>query len=86
MSVASTLGVLTKSLPRLLLVAGIGLTLLVLTISIPRIYWAWNFSRGPFLEFEIRLPQGILLPGDKNIEVTLWSEEMGRAAKSKCNT
>ena len=83
MRATSTLGALSKSPPRLLLIAGIGLTLVILALAIPRIYRAWNFSRGPFLEFEIRLPQGILLPGDKHIEVTLWSEEMGLGCKVK---
>jgi hypothetical protein len=38
----------------------------------------WISSGGPYVEFEIRLPAGILLPPDRNIEVTLWSNEIGR--------
>src|SRR5262245_65609209 len=41
----------------------------------------YNWSKapaGPFLEFEMRLPPGILLPGDNNIEVTFWSDGTGR--------
>src|SRR6202035_2527875 len=38
----------------------------------------WTASAGPFVEFEVRLPSGILLPDDKNIELTLWANGMGR--------
>jgi len=53
--------------------------LVALTVLIARTYGAWD---GPFLDFEVRLPKGILLPDGKNIQVTLWSEEMGRGCGS----
>jgi hypothetical protein len=34
---------------------------------------------GPFVEFEVRLPTGILLPDDKNVELTLWTDGIGRS-------
>jgi hypothetical protein len=37
---------------------------------------------GPFVEFEVRLPPGILLPDDKNIELTLWTDGIGRSCGS----
>jgi hypothetical protein len=36
---------------------------------------------GPFVEFEIRLPPGILLPPDRSIEMTFWSDGLGRGSR-----
>jgi hypothetical protein len=83
MRATSTLGAQTQSPRRLLLATGIGVTLILLAIGGWRIYRAWNFSGGPFLDFEIRLPKGILLPDDKNIQATLWSGQIGRGCSIK---
>ena len=44
-------------------------------------YNRWNTSTGPFIEFEIRLPPGILLPADNHVEVTFWSSGAGRGCR-----
>ena len=67
--------------PVVLLAAVIG------TPTVAAIIWMfsthnwWKTSAGPFLEFEIRLPPGILLPADNNIEVTFWSGGTGRGCR-----
>jgi hypothetical protein len=60
-----------------LLAAAVGIAILA-TLWISGTLGRWKSSSGPFVEFEIRLPPGVLLPPDRNIEVTLWSDEIGR--------
>ena len=67
--------------PGVLLAAVIGTAIIAATIWMFSIYNSWNASVGPFLEFEIRLPPGILLPADNHIEVTFWSDGVGRGCR-----
>jgi hypothetical protein len=60
-----------------LLAAAVGLAILA-TLWVSGNLGRWKGSGGPFVEFEIRLPPGILLPPDRNIEVTFWSDGIGR--------
>lgn len=42
----------------------------------------WEKRAGiPLVEFEIRLPAGILLPDDQHIQVTLWSGNAGTGCR-----
>jgi hypothetical protein len=65
-----------------LLAAVIGILTVAATIRMLSAHNWWKTSAGPFLEFEIRLPPGILLPADNNIEVTFWSDGVGRGCRS----
>jgi hypothetical protein len=65
----------------MLLAAVIGIAILAATLWMFRTYGRWRTSGGPFVEFEIRLPPGILLPDDKNIDVTFWSQGFGRGCR-----
>ena len=83
MSFASLLGSPIKSRHLLLLggaVAAAGL--LAATIWKAGLLSRAKTYTGPFVEFEVRLPAGILLPADKNIELTLWTNGMGRGCRS----
>ena len=60
-----------------LLAAAVGIAILAILL-ISGTLGRWKSSSGPFVEFEIRLPPGVLLPPDRNIEVTLWSDDIGR--------
>jgi hypothetical protein len=66
---------------RHLLLAGGGIAILAAAIWILSAYGRWKIPGGPFVEFEIRLPAGILLPNDRNIEVTFWSGGLGRGCR-----
>jgi hypothetical protein len=61
----------------LLVAAVVGIFVVVGTIWISSAYEHRGMA-GPFVEFEIRLPLGILLPRDRDIEVTFWSGGVGR--------
>jgi hypothetical protein len=78
MAATSPLSLIVKSPRSLLLAAACGIALLAVTIWLASTYTGWKTDGGPFVEFEIRLPPRILLPDDKNIDVTFWSEEIGR--------
>jgi hypothetical protein len=40
-----------------------------------------RITRTPLVEFEIQLPAGILLPGDRHIDVMLWNGRSGHGCK-----
>ena len=64
-----------------LIAAVIGTLTVAATIWMFSTYNWWKTSTGPFLEFEIRLPPGILLPANNNIDVTFWSDGVGRGCR-----
>jgi hypothetical protein len=78
MSLASSVRSYVRS--RHLIVLG---TVIAASLVITKVWKSGLWSRltnpaGPFIEFEVRLPPGILLPDDKNIELTLWTDGIGR--------
>src|SRR6516225_1267342 len=77
MSVASSARLRAGFRHPFLLAAAVGIAILA-TVWISGTLGRSKSSGGPFVEFEIRLPPGVLLPPDRNIEVTLWSGEIGR--------
>ena len=77
MSVASSARLRQGFRHPFLLAAAVGIAILA-TLWISATLGRWKSSSGPFVEFEIRLPPGVLLPPDRNIEVTLWSDDIGR--------
>jgi hypothetical protein len=60
------------------LIAVIAATLLATKVWKSALWTRLFSSSGPWVEFEVRLPPGILLPDDSNIEITLWANGMGR--------
>ena len=62
----------------LLLAAAVGIVVVAAVIWVFSAYDRRGMPAGPFVEFEIRLPSGILLPGNRDIEVTFWSGGLGR--------
>ena len=60
------------------LVAVIGATLLTTEVWKSSLWDRLATSSRPWVEFEVRLPPGILLPDDRNIEITLWANGVGR--------
>jgi hypothetical protein len=77
MSVASSARLRAGFRHPFLLAAAAGIAILA-KVWISGTLGRWKSSDGPLVEFEIRLPTGILLPPDRNIEVTLWTDEIGR--------
>ena len=65
----------------LILALVIGASLLATKAWKSSLWGRWTASAGPFVEFEVRLPSGILLPDDKNIELTLWANGTGRGCR-----
>src|SRR3974390_1561115 len=77
MSVASSARLRAGFRHPFLLTAAVGIAILAILL-ISGTLGRWKSSGGPFVEFEIRLPAGILLPRDRDIEVTFWSDGLGR--------
>ena len=67
----------------LVLVSALGLLLLLGTAAVAVVTMRpWEKRSGlPLVEFEIRLPVGILLPDDRNIQVMLWSGNAGTGCR-----
>ena len=64
-----------------LLAAVVGIAILAVALWISGGNGRWISSGGPFVKFEIRLPPGILLPPDRDIEMTFWSDGLGRGCR-----
>ena len=65
----------------ILIAAVIGASTIAATVCMYGIYSWWKTLAGPFFEFEILLPPGILLPPDNKIEVTFWSDGIGMVCR-----
>ena len=81
MSVASSARLRASFRHPFLLAAVVGIAILAVALWISRSGRGWISSGGPFVEFEVRLPPGILLPPDRNIEMTFWSDGLGRGCR-----
>ena len=81
MSVASSARLRASFRHPFLLAAVVGIAILAVALWISGSNGRWTSSDGPFVEFEIRLPPGILLPPDRNIEMTFWSDGLGRGCR-----
>jgi hypothetical protein len=81
MSVASSARLRAGFRHPFLLATIVGIAILAVALWVSGSIGRWISSGGPFVEFEIRLPAGILLPPDRNIEMTFWSGGFGRGCR-----
>ena len=78
MSLASSLRSYIGARHLFILFAVIGASLLATKGWNSALWISLTSPPGPYVEFELRLPPGILLPDDKNIQLTLWANDIGR--------